>query len=192
MGILFPEKKKLSLKAKEIKTLNKPDENAKAITVDDMLAAAEGRTDDTSDKRDPEIAMMRAAKIGAWSLIGALALSAAGGILPNTDALLSMDGGKILARPVIILGLIDVALAVLLGLGMVSLYPFVRFRAALGLGFLGFIFYAQGLSLPFIYAAIASAGIYLCTVFVTFVPVVVAAAAAAVGSGALAWYFFAQ
>ena len=41
MAVVFPEKKKLGLKAKEIKTLNKPDENAKAITVDDMLAAAE-------------------------------------------------------------------------------------------------------------------------------------------------------
>src|SRR3954468_20626605 len=55
MGVVFPEKKKLVLKAKEIKTLNKPDENAKAITVDDMLAAAEGRTDDTKGKSDPEI-----------------------------------------------------------------------------------------------------------------------------------------
>ena len=43
MAVIFPEKKKLILKAKEIKTLNKPDENAKAITVNDMLAAAEGR-----------------------------------------------------------------------------------------------------------------------------------------------------
>ena len=68
MAAAFPEKKRLSLKAKEIKTLNKPDENAKAITVNDMLAAAEGRTDDTKGKSDPEIAMMRAAKVG---LIGA-------------------------------------------------------------------------------------------------------------------------
>src|SRR5262249_32838969 len=42
MAVVFPEKKKLVLKAKEIKTLNKEDPNAKAITVDDMLAAAEG------------------------------------------------------------------------------------------------------------------------------------------------------
>ena len=192
MAVVFPEKKKLTLKAKEIKTLNKPDEQTKAITVDDMLAAAEGRTEDTADKRDPEIAMMRAARIGNWSLIAALVIAAAGAILPNTEALMSMDGGRILARPVIILGLVDIVLAVLLGLGMVSLYPFVRFRAALGLGFLGFIFYAQGHSLPFIYAVFGSVGLYLSTIFVTLVPVIVAGASAVVGMGALAWYFFAQ
>src|SRR5687768_16174789 len=64
MGVVFPEKRKLALKAKEIKTLNKADADAKPISVNDMLAAAEGRTDETSDKKDPEIAMARAAKVG--------------------------------------------------------------------------------------------------------------------------------
>src|SRR5882762_4188400 len=86
MAAVFPEKKKLNLKAKEIKTLNKPDEGAKAITVDDMLAAAEGRTDETADKKNPEAAMMRAAKVGMWGAILALAVSAAGEILPSVDA----------------------------------------------------------------------------------------------------------
>ena len=188
MGAVFPEKKKLSLKAKEIKTLNKPDENAKAITVDDMLAAAEGRTDDTADKQNPEIAMLRAAKVGMWTLVGALAVSAIGTILPNVDAILSGDPGKIFAQPVILLGVLDVALAVMLGLGMVSLYPFVRFRAALGFGFLGFIFYAQGLPGPITALAIGSAGLYLCTIFVRMMPVLCAASAAVGGYGALSWY----
>src|SRR4051812_3019899 len=87
MAVAFPEKKKLILKAKEIKTLNKSDENAKAITVDDMLAAAEGRTSDTADKKDPAIAMARAAKIGMWSAVVTLIAAAAGEILPGTDAL---------------------------------------------------------------------------------------------------------
>ena len=42
---IFPEKKKLSMKAKEIVSLNKPKTDDQApITVDDILAAAEGRT----------------------------------------------------------------------------------------------------------------------------------------------------
>jgi hypothetical protein len=192
MAAAFPEKKKLSLKAKEIKTLNKPDENAKAITVDDMLAAAEGRTDDTSDKKNPEIAMMRAAKIGMWSLVAALVVSAAGAVLPHTDALMSMEPAKIFAQPIIILGLLDVGLAVMLGLGMVTIYPFVRFRAALGFGYVGFVYFAQGQALPVIEVAIASAGLYLCTIFVQLVPVIVAAAAAVGGFGALTWFFLSR
>lgn len=192
MSAIFPEKKKLTLKAKEISTLNKSDEQTKAITVDDMLAAAEGRTEETADRRDPEIAMMQAARIGLWSALAALVLAAAGAILPNTSTLLSFDAGKIIAQPIIFLGILDVVLAVLLGLGMTSLYPFVRFRAALGFGFLGFIFYAQGLSMPFLFAALGSAGLYLCTVFVSVTPVIIAAAAALVGMGGLAWHFLSQ
>jgi hypothetical protein len=189
LAAVFPEKRKLVLKAKEIKTLNKPDENAKAITVNDMLAAAEGRTDDTQGKSDPEIAMMRAAKIGMIGATVTLIAAAAAEILPATEALTSMDPAKIMAQPLVIFGVLDLILAVLLGLGMSSIYSFVRFRAALGLGLMGFMFYAQGLSVPLLEVAVGATGLYLCTVFVSMVPVIVAAAAGVGGMGMLAWYF---
>jgi hypothetical protein len=65
----------------------------------------------------------------------------------------------------------------------------VRFRAALGFGLMGFMFYAQGLSLPLIEVAAGTAGLYLCTVLVSLIPVIVAAAAGIGGMGMLAWYF---
>ena len=92
MGVVFPEKKKLSLKAKEIKTLNKADDTAKPITVNDMLDAAEGRTDDTKGKSDPAIAMMRAAKVGMIGGTITLVVAAAAEILPATDALMVRAG----------------------------------------------------------------------------------------------------
>jgi hypothetical protein len=189
MALVFPEKKKLVLKAKEIKTLNKPDENAKEISVDDMLAAAEGRTADTKGKADPEAAMARAARIGMIGATVAFLAAAAAEILPSTDALMSGDFAKILAHPLVVLGVIDVFFAVMLGLGTVSLYPVVRFRAALGLGIMGFMFYAQGLSLALLEVAVGSVGLYLCTVVVSLIPAVIAVAAAVGGMGALAWFF---
>ena len=192
MAAIYPEKKKLLLKAKEIKTLNKADENAKAITVDDMLAAAEGRTDETSDKKNPEIAMMRAAKIGMWAAIFTFVVSAAGEILPGVDALMSLDPEQLIQHPLVLLGAVDVVLAVLLGLGMVNLYPFVRFRAALGFGLLGFIFYVQGHPVNLIEIAVASAGLYLCTICVSLLPVIIAAAAGILGAAAVAWGFISQ
>ena len=192
MSVVFPEKKKLSLKAKEINTLNKPDADAKPITVNEMLAAAEGRTDETSDKKDPEIEMARAAKIGMIAALVTLLLAAAGEVLPSTDALVSMDTAKILAAPLVILGVIDLFMAVLLMLGMSTIYPFVRFRAALGLGLMGFIFYAQGLSVPLIQLAVGCTGLYLCTVFVRLVPALLAALMGVGGMGTLAWYFLSQ
>ncbi|MDB6167111.1 MAG: hypothetical protein JWQ83_2251 [Lacunisphaera sp.] len=189
MAAIFPEKKKLVLKAKEIKTLNKADENAKAITVNDMLAAAEGRTDETAGKADPQIAMMRAAKIGLIGATLTVLLAAAGEILPATDTLMSMDPAKLMLQPLVVLGVLDVVLTVLLGLGMATIYPFVRFRAAMGLGLMGFMFYAQGLSLPLLQVAAGSVGLYLCTVVISVIPAVVAAAAGVAGMGTLAWYF---
>jgi hypothetical protein len=192
MAVIFPEKKKLSLKAKEIKTLNKPDDQAKPITVNEMLDAAEGRTEDTRGKADPQIAMMRAARVGMIAAIAALVVAAGGEILPGVDALTSMDAGKILAQPLVILGVVDIALAVLLGLGMVTLYPLVRFRAMLGLGLVGFMFYAQGQSMPLMELAAGSLGLYLCTVFVSMVPVIIVGLAGIGGMGLVAWFLLSQ
>lgn len=189
MALVFPEKKKLALKSKEFKALNKPDDTAKPISVNDMLAAAEGRTEDTAGKEDPAIAMARAAKIGMIGAILALAAAAVGEVLPSWEALTSMDPNKLLAQPLVILGVLDVALAVLLGLGMASLYPFVRFRAALGFGIVGFMFYSQGLTLPLLEVAAGCLGLYLCTVFVSLIPALIAALLGLGGMGTLAWYF---
>jgi len=187
LALVFPEKKKLSLKAKEIKTLNRTEESAKPITVSDMLDAAEGRTDDTKGKADPQIDMMRAAKVGLIGAIVTLVAAAAAAILPGADALLSLNPAKLLAQPLVILGAVDLGLAVLLGLGMTVLYPFIRFRAALGLGLVGFMAYAEGPPTALLAVAVGSAGLYLCTVFISMIPVVLAAAAGVGGMGLLAW-----
>ena len=189
---VFPEKKKLVLKAKEFKTLNKPEEGAKPISVDDMLAAAEGRTADTADKKNPEEAMLRAARIGTWAIIVALLASAAGEVLPSVDVITAGDLGKVLAQPLVLFGAADVFLVVMLGLGVISLYPVVRFRAALGLGYFAFIAYVGGDHATLVLAAIGAAGLYLCTIFVNLVPVLAAAAAAIGGMGMLAWRFLSQ
>jgi len=187
MAVVFPEKRKLSLKNKEVSSLNKPAEAARAITVDDMLAAAEGRTDDTRGKSDPQISMARAASMGLWGAIAALVFSAASTILPGTDTLFAMTGAKLLVQPLVLLGVVDLVLAVLLGLGMTALYPLVRFRAALGLGLYGLTYFATGESTLLLAAATGSAGLYLCTVVLSFIPAVIALAAACGGMGFLAW-----
>jgi hypothetical protein len=189
MAAVFPEKKRLSLKTKEIKTLNQPLDEARPITVDDMLAAAEGRTEDTRGKSNPEIAMAQAARIGMFGALISLVAAAAAEILPSTDTLVAMTPSKLLANPFVALGVIDIALAVLLALGMVTLYPFFRFRAALGLGMMGFIFYAQGETIPLIAVAVGSVGLYLCTVVVSLIPAVVAFLAAVGGMGYLAYIY---
>ncbi|HVU24553.1 MAG TPA: DUF4339 domain-containing protein [Opitutus sp.] len=185
---LFPEKKKLSVRAKEkLDTLNRESDTHAPITVDDMLAAAEGRTSETKDKKDPTEAMARAAGIGRWTAVVAMILAAAGEILPSTDALMSMDPVKIISHPLVILGAGDLLLALILGLGVVAAYPLVRFRAALGLGFLGFIFWTHGQSLPLLALLAGCTGLYLCTVFVSYLSVGIAAILSIGGLGFVAW-----
>lgn len=186
---LFPEKKKLTVRPKEkLETLNKSAEGAAPITVTDMLAAAEGRTADTKDKQDPAAAMARAAGIGRFAAIAALVIASAGEMLPSVDAIMAMDMAKLMESPLVILGVIDLFLAVVLGLGVVSVYPFVRFRAALGLGFLGFIFWTHGQSLPFLTVLAGSVGLYLSTVFVSLLPIIIAAILAVGGFALVSWH----
>lgn len=186
---VFPERTKLQMKKNvQVATLNKATGNAAPITVDDMLAAAEGRTADTKDKSDPLIAMARAAKIGMWSCVLALVVAAAGEILPAAVAIETMDVAKLMDKPLVILGAIDLMLAVVLGMGVVSAYPFVRFRAALGFGFMGFIFYTQGHETPLLAAAIGSLGLYACTILTNLMTVFLAALAAVLGMAGLTYY----
>jgi hypothetical protein len=166
---LFPEKRKLAVKPKTtVTTLNVEQENHAPITVNDMLAAAEGRTDDTKHAKDPAIARGRAAKIGLYACTAFLFIAAASELLPSIDILMALDVDKILGQPIIFLGVVDLILGLLLLLQMVTLYPFVRFRAALGLGFIGFLFWVRGETPPLLAVMAGSIGLYLSTIFMNF------------------------
>lgn len=189
MAQVFPQRKKLKIKSKvKMDMLNQENDSAAPITVDEMLAAAEGRTAETSGRQDPTIAMARAAAIGRWAVIGMLILALAGECLPAVDAILAVDLNKLLLHPLVALGAFDLFLAIMLSLGVVSFYPFIRFRAALGFGFLGFMFWVGGHPLPLMALAGGSAGLYLCTIFVSYLPVFVFAALGLCGFGAVSWY----
>lgn len=166
VAALFPEKTKLKVKPKEsISTLNIKREDDKPILVDHMLAAAEGRTSETSDKKDPTAGMARAAMWGMrfGSLI--LILSSAALLITNMEAVASVDVVAVLTNPFTIFGLIDLILGAILMLGSPGVYPWVRLRAAIGAGFFGLIFWSQGDLNLAILALATSVGLYFCTIF---------------------------
>lgn len=186
---LFPQKKKLTFKPKEsIQDLNIQKEEHRPITVDQILAAAEGRTEETKDMRSRIAAQHNAARIGLYAGLIIFLLSTAALLLPNVEIVSSFDPNAIVKQPLILLGLVDLACSVLLGLEVVNAYPFIRFRAAFGLGFLSVFFWSQ--SHPHVVLAVAagSVGMYLCTVFVSYVPVITAALLGLVGIGGFAFY----
>jgi hypothetical protein len=185
---IFPEKRKLRMKVKEMVSQPKQADSLAPITVEDMLAGAEGRTADTKDKIDPAIMQAHAARIGMWAAVACLVLLSAGEILPAADAIAAMDVNKLLGQPLVLLGAADLFMATMLGLGVVQFYPVVRFRAALGLGLFGFAFYAQGMPVPLLAEIGGAVGLYLTTIWVDMLPVLVVSALGVVGSAATAYF----
>ena len=186
---VFPPKRKLEVKPKDnVTTLNAPKEEYKPITVQQMLAAAEGRTEETRDKRHYMVAQLMSAKIGLYSALLIFVLSAGALILPYIDNVMALNFEKIAVEPLIYLGFIDLVCVVLLALGMVAAYPFIRFRAAFGTGFLGLLLVAQDQPLVAMAVACGSLGLYLCTVFLSYLTVTAAAVLGLAGIGGFAYY----
>jgi hypothetical protein len=187
-NVLFPEKRKLRMKAREAVQQVRQSDTLAPITVEEMLAGAEGRTSETKDKIDPKIAQANAARIGMWSAVLCLVLAAAGEMLPAADAIAALDLGKILDQPLVFLGAADLFMATMLGLGVVSFYPLIRFRAAVGLGLFGFLFFAQGTTVPVLAVLVGSTGLYFETVFVEMLPVLVASALGLAGTAGTSYF----
>lgn len=185
---LFPEKKKLGLKAKaDIKSLNATEESVPPIEVADMLAAAEGRTEDTKDKKDLTEDLARAAKMGMYCCTAAVFVSGLSLIAPSIDTIVAGNYEKLLTQPFAILGAIDLLILLALLLQAVQIYPFVRFRAALGAGFLGVFFYTQGDANTAMAAVAGSVGLYFSTVFTNMAAVMLTTVLALGGMGFFAY-----
>lgn len=188
---VFPEKKRLTVKPKDrIAALNPGPETNPPITVNDMLAAAEGRTAETKDKRDRSISYEAAAKFGRLACAALLAISAFALLLPSLPLLSTLDP-TFWQQPLVYIGLLDVMLMILVLLGVVSVYPFIRFRAACGFGFIGFIFFTQGAYWPLGVLGAGCLGLYLSTVFVSYVALGLAVGMGLAGMGFLAYYLVA-
>lgn len=186
---VFPPKKRLTIKPKEmVDALNVVQEQHKPITVEEMLADAEGRTRETKDKRSRLVTQDVSARIGLYSGTLILLVSAAALVLPYADIIAAMDFAKVLVHPLAILGILDLLCAVLLALGVAAIYPFVRFRAALGLGYLGLLFWLQNRPMVALAVAAGSVGLYFCTVFLRYAPVIAAALLGLAGMGGFAFY----
>ncbi len=185
---LFPEKRKLRMKVKEVSSPARRSDLLAPITVQEMLAGAEGRTDETKDKIDPALMQAQAARIGMWAAVICLVLAAAGELLPSADAIQAVDLNQIVHQPLVFLGALDLFMAVMLGLGVVAFYPFIRFRAALGLGLFGFLYYTQGQNMPLIAAIGGAVGLYLVTVCVNMFPVIVVAALGIAGMAGTSYF----
>jgi hypothetical protein len=188
-SLVFPEKKRLTVKPKQhVATLNVQQEEHRPITVQQMLAAAEGRTDDTKDKRSMVEIQERAARVGLIAAALICLFSATALVLPHLDDVIDLNFGAMSEHPLVFLGLVDLVCAVFLALGMAAIYPFVRFRAAFGIGFLGLLFWLQDQPQIALMIVGGSVGLYFCTIVLSYLPVLLSAVLGLAGIGGFAYF----
>lgn len=154
---LFPEKKSLRLKQIPEPTPEEIEEKADkeprpGVTVEDLLAAAEGVTDET---RHLKVIARDRERAAAWVLpiLGVvLIISAATILYPLWDAIMKVVEGKsgvireIQQTPILVLGVVDLLLGLVVMLGVTALFPLLRLRALVGAGFFGVLWWAQGVN----------------------------------------------
>jgi len=188
--LLFPTKKSLRIKPKVmVHTLNTASVYDRPITVSEMLAAADGRTNATKDHADHLIAQGRASNIRRYSALISTVICAAAFILPHLDIALSREPLAMLGAPVLFLGILHLILGIIFALGANKAYPFVRFAAVLGFGFVSTVLYFDGPHFPILHSAAASAGLYFSTISIKITGSITAAVLCVLGSLGLAFHF---
>ncbi len=190
VATLFPVKKKLSVRPKEnIRTINvSPNPQDKPITVEQMLAAAEGRTDETHARRDLSGELARNAMWGLRAMAFILLASAAGLLVSNMEVLGRMELVPIVTSPLILLGVLDLLLALLLLLEITSVYNLVRIRASIGVGFFAFYFLTLGEYRPFGAVVCASIALFALTMTSNVGAVLALGALGLAGMGGFAYF----
>lgn len=157
---VFPEKKKLSLKMAQADQDEDEDEDdpdtsdlddegneLPATDVEDMLAAAEGETEGVAHLKRREERRNAAASMSLPGLGVIMLLSAFTMIYPEYQRIqeaLEEETYMQLINPLIIVGGLDLIFGIFLLLAVSEIFPVVRLRAALGLGFWGYLFWAGG------------------------------------------------
>jgi hypothetical protein len=190
---LFPQKRSLTVRPKAVvSTLNTFSESDRGINVQDMLAAAEGRTPETRGAADPAINQARASVIGMYGAMAILLVLGAAFVLPHLEKVLGVMSApvELLREPIALLGVLSLILGMCLALGATGAYAFVRFSAMLILGYNGALFYLAGQNQLVGASVAASVGLYFCTVFTNIAACALSLAIGLGGALLLAVHFF--
>lgn len=189
---LFPEKRKLRVKAKEVvNPINAPadpSKKEKVISVTDMLDAAEGLTEDSkTGVSQITQSKVRAVQIGLYSCsLALLAHSIALGV-GERDIILGAEFEQVLLRPLFYASIIDLVFSFVLFLGVAEAYPAIRVRSAAMVGFLTFSYLHLGDPRLVVAAGLSAAGTYALTYLTNLKWVLLAALLGIGGAVWLAW-----
>lgn len=188
--IVFPEKRPLGLKNRE-RTSGKPTEEAnEQLTVSDMLAAAEGNTEDTKHLKRKLMLSEKAAAMSMPVLSVIFLLSAFSFLYPQIEVIQTIfedrEYGLLLDNPMMVVGLLDLFLALCCFLHVTDIFPFLRFRAMLGLGYFAYSYWAMDDSIMMVAAVASSISIFVITITLNFPLMILCAILGIGGMGMIA------
>ncbi|MGF1453651.1 MAG: hypothetical protein ACFB21_16455 [Opitutales bacterium] len=194
--ILFPEKRRLGLRAREVvDRVNEDDEDEEEpVTVDEFLKHATGSSDETGNTSAREHQRATFASIGAMVLGFSMLFSAVYLLYPNYGFLQSLisesDWLGLALAPFVWVGVLDLFLALCCFLSATEVYPLLRFRVLAGAAYYAYIFWAW--EEPFTLAASVIAGIsmWVLSMATGVLPVVIGAAGSLGGMAALIYFSF--
>jgi hypothetical protein len=153
-ALVFPEKRKLNLKAKDpaaANTLNAPPPAGSSIKVEDMLAAAEGDTEETrflkeqQKSREKAIGLCMPMLGVLFLLFGAALVYPHYAFVRDTVMADSFDFAKLLSRPAIVVAAADLLIGLLLLLGASETLWLARLRAIAVPGWIAWLYFGQGI-----------------------------------------------
>lgn len=192
---LFPERKKLNLKApidQDPLIVPTEPEEERGEDVSKMLAAAEGDTEETRHRKDRQVSMERAASIAPTGLGLIMLLSAIFLGVPHiTLVMAATSGGGIsglLDAPFLLVCVADLFLAFAMLLAVTDLYPVLRFRAMLTLGFGAYFGWSLGDPVVLAAFALGGLGLFAATVLQRLSQVVIALVLGIAGHALLAYF----
>lgn len=126
--------------------------------------------------------------MGRRGALAGLLLAAGSGLAPLAGgALPASPVAALLAHPSLLLVPVDLVLAALLATGATGPYPFLRFRAAFGLGYAGLLLQQADAAGAGGAMAVGAAGLFACTLCYRPLASGAAAVAAVLGYGFAAW-----
>lgn len=166
-------------------------EKKEEISIDKILKAAEADTEETRHIKRSQKSFERAVALSSMTLGLMMLLSAISFLASHLSIIQTAVNDNSLASlfnyPFLLVGIFDLIMAVLLLLSVTDIYPLIRGRSMLGLGFGMYLGWALGDPLLMLAFGLGGVGIFLATLTKKFSIMILAIAMGIFGNGALAF-----
>jgi hypothetical protein len=201
---VFPQRNKLSLKMRaaddlmrdneEVLDTEDPNGTGKKITIEALLSAAEGNTDERLELKKRQQSFEKAGALATPTIGLMMMASALTLIVPNLEAIEKIidkaSYATIVNYPILLMGLFDVILGLLLFLAVTETYPIVRARAMITAGFGLYVGWAVGDPLVMGLCAAGGFGIFIASISQRYLVTLAAMILGIGGNGYLAYLSF--